>query len=184
MGVHAKNQKFRFKNGRDPRIGSPISSLLKIRSIELFRSGLPWQIEAVGLENRTHWLDKGCVSENGGPSEKEPVREPPERPELPTVKAMEGWSLRVKFEKCSNGCEWPQKHDTWPLGCWVSEYQPSGPRKRPEKGRKWGFDNEKKFWGTQTGYILSLGWKMGVHAKNQKFWFKNGRDSARVPRPV
>ena len=121
-----------FHNERDPCSGRPIYSLLKIRSRELFRSGLPWQTEAVGLENRTRWLDKGCVSENGGPSEKEPVREPPERPELPTVKAMEGWSLRVKFEKCSNGCEWPQKHDTWPLGCWVSEYQPSGPRKRPE----------------------------------------------------
>ena len=41
IGGHAKFQKSQAMNGRDPRTGTPISSLLKIRSIELFRSGLP-----------------------------------------------------------------------------------------------------------------------------------------------
>ena len=41
IGVHANFEKSQAKNGRDPCTGNPIYSLLKIRSIELFRSGLP-----------------------------------------------------------------------------------------------------------------------------------------------
>jgi len=83
--------------------------------------------------------------------------------------------------KCSHGCVWPQGHDIWPLGGLVSDNQPLGPRKWPKIGQKWVYQGSKKFSTGSKVLCHSLGWKCGIHAKNQNFWFINGRDPISWP---
>ena len=41
---------------------------------------------------------------------------------------------------------WPQKHDIWPLGGWVSEYQTLGPRKVPKMTYFWLWYGFQPLW--------------------------------------
>ena len=165
MGVHAKNQKFRFKNGRDPRIGSPISSLLKIRSRELFRSGLPWQIEAVGRENRTHWLDKGCVSENGGAEWKRASERTTRETRAPN---SQGHGRLITKSEVWEMFQWMwMTPETWyltigMLGEWISAF---GPPKKARIRPKMGFRQWKKISSDPNWLYSGIGMKNGCSCK-------------------